>query len=264
MYTIPGYTSHMVNFLETSHGFVVDSRAFTVGGPGRVSPMLKVECRKQMQVWIRMLGEVLASEFPGWDILSAFSVFELKPAASRRQDDEDVILERDSFLASSAQRLAQVFNFNLEGFIAELEDHRPVAQHLLVSQQMANFEAWAAALRRTQKRKCVRDQHPCDNLLCALAKYGAFQGASTAGVEQLFSQVSKQTSPARKHMGPQLLLAEVKIFADYTRAESGYLVEVAQIAWTLLGNGKPRNCSQTERLDAGIKRKPAEDTSSVA
>ena len=249
----------MVSFLETSHGYVVNSRAFSLGGPGRISLALKAECRKHLQVWIRLLGEVLASEFPGWDVLSAFSVFELKPAESRMQEDEDVQHERTEFLATSAQRLAQVFDLSLEDFVAELEDHRPLAQHLVVSQQVDAFAAWSGALRKTQKRKSIRDKYPCANLLRALCKSGAFQGASTAGVEQLFSQVSKQTSPARKHMNPDLLLSEVKIFADWNKTEAAHIVEVAQVAWTLLGNGMPRDTSQTERMDKGVKRHMVED-----
>ena len=99
----------------------------------------------------------------------------------------------------------------------------------------------------------MTEAHPSDTLRLVIMRYLAFHGCSTSGVEQNFSKLQNQITPARDHMDPATYLAEAKVVIDCSENDLKEVCKVAQDCWRKV-HGPPRN-SCCNRLDAGIPRK---------
>ena len=88
-----------------------------------MTPAMRQECRQLCQKWVRLVGETILAEFPSYDILGSFHVFNLDPKA--RRDASDCLVQDSA--ATALARLAKHCNVDPAALTAELEDHRPIA-----------------------------------------------------------------------------------------------------------------------------------------
>ena len=51
----------------------------SVGGPDAVTPGMLTECYEQMAAWVYLAREAIQIEWPSFEAIRAFSVFQLKP-----------------------------------------------------------------------------------------------------------------------------------------------------------------------------------------
>lgn len=100
--------------------------------------------------------------------------------------------------------------------------------------------------------------HPSDVLRMVLVRYVAFHGCSTSGVEQNFSQLQRQVTPARDHMNADVYFAEAKVLIDSAEHDMKDICREAQSCWREL-YGAPRKSCQC-RVDAGVPRKRQADS----
>lgn len=250
-----GYTTEALKLLERSRGFLLPSGPKTLGGEKRVTPAMRQECRQLCQKWVRLVGETILAEFPSYDILGSFHVFNLDPKA--RRDASDCLVQDSA--ATALARLAKHCNVDPAALTAELEDHRPIALQLAAECRMDNFSAWKEAIARSQSRKTVRQNHPCQSLKEVLICYGALQSSSTSAVERLFSQVQNHVPHDRAHMLAQHLKSEVKLLAmEQGMASSMDLIDLARANWAA-NYGTPRRNHQP-RLDKGVAKKRSAET----
>ena len=161
--------------------------------------------------------------------------------------------------AISLERLAQVLDLDADQLALELSLHEPIARHEARTPNTSSFECWRTAVMRTSSAApAVRAKFPSENLFILLSRYGAWSGASTSGIEQLFSRLADHIPPDRQHMSSELYLAEAKLLADVTLEDSGDVLQIARKLWTLR-SGPPRASCAT-RLDKGIPRPLAGDS----
>ena len=192
MYEKVGYTSHCLELTQRGRGFQLPNGPVTLGGRGRITPAMRAECKTLAQQWVRLVGETLLAEFPGYDVMAAFHVFDLSGRTKKSPDDFQL---QDSVEASMG-RLAKFVGTDKDRLTAEMEDHLPVALQLAADHKLDSFSAWRQALLRTHSCKSLRDMRPSDALRAALVVCGAFQSASTCPVERLFSQVQSHVPQA--------------------------------------------------------------------
>lgn len=81
-----GYCEYMLKQLEKRRGFLVRDTPKTIGGLTQSNKdQVLLECQRRMQVWVKMACQAVQSEFPAFDVLSAFSLFDI--TADSAEDD---------------------------------------------------------------------------------------------------------------------------------------------------------------------------------
>ena len=103
-----GYTQVMLQSLKSQRGFL-DSRGSpkTLGGPGKVTAALLQRCLCRMQLFVDLAVETLRSEFPDFDVVMAFSAFDL--------EHSDKVKPEERYL----QRLSEVFDLDFDQLAQE-------------------------------------------------------------------------------------------------------------------------------------------------
>ena len=247
-----GYTAHCLTCLKRARGFMLGDEPKTIGGPGRVDQSIIERCLRRMQCWTRLAVSVVRAEFPSWELLYAFGLRDVSGRAARQGSTD---AEQQDFRQSSLARLATVFGVDLNTLTAEFEDHEPIAQSLYKQARISCWEAWADAVKRTQLHASSRARHPAVALKEVLLRYGAYNGATSSGVEQCFTIQNRACRPERNHMELPLELDELKLQTDHVPTDVPDILQSARILWTQR-YGKPRTSVRAQpRLDKGTKRK---------
>lgn len=140
----------------------------------------------------------------------------------------------------------------------QFDFYEGVAATIYESKRVSCWEAWAGALRRTMGRGNYQTlaRHPSKCLLLVMHRYGAYNGATTSGVEQAFSLQQKLLDGRSGSLG--LELDEMKIVVDCgsTASEVDDLARGAQEVWRkCFGNARKSAKVDSFRLDKGLKRK---------
>jgi hypothetical protein len=204
---------------------------------------LEHRCLGRMKAWVKVAETVVAAEFPYFDCLLAFEVLNLskQPKGHRSADAQKA--ESEERDAANIARLALLLHLDREELFTQWIDHRPIARRILVSESTTNFEAWKAAVLRTQRSSHGRVRHPAVTLTKLLVAYGCY-GASSSGVEQGFSKTQKNVS---------------KTLMD--TAEVSEMTSRAAVMWKL-HYGEVRSSPKHPRIDKGLKRVPAAGSNS--
>ena len=240
-----GYTTHVLEQLKTPRGFTLNGPARTIGGPSRVTPAIQARCIQALQLYTRLAVETLEAEFPSFELLACFHILNVAPNVDVRSEFQE--------FSSALGRLAQVVELDEEELAEELQVHEGIARHE-ASQGRSTFDAWKQAVLRTSAcQRSVREHFPCENLWKLLTRHGAWSGASTSGIEQLFSRVCDHFPADRACLTEEHLFYEVKVLADVTKADQKDICELAQMCWALISDA-PRK-SSTSRIDKGVPRK---------
>ena len=237
------YTKYMISQLQSTKGFLVKGEPKTVGGAQKVTPSLVAECIGIMRLYVSLAVEVVRCEFPQFEILGAFRIFDLQQSAT--PDPAEV--------AKHAERLCQVFGVQTPSFLQEFWDHKFIAMNECKAHGLTNVDAWVSSVRKTSSRPSLKCNHPSDALRAILMRFVAYHGCCTSGVEQSFSKLQNQFPPARDHMIMQNYLAEAKVVIDFNEYDKASVGKLAQQCWTKTF-GTPR-ASCKRRLDTGVPRK---------
>ena len=226
----------------------------SIGGPGKVSAAALSTCLANMRLYVNLAVEVVHSEFPQFELLQAFCLFDVQHAQQERLHQDDAMT------SEHAARLCQVFGVDLETFQQQFYDHLPIAINEARCHKLSNPDAWKAAIRKTSSRRSDAKAHPSDELAAIAMRYVAYQGCCSSGVEQAFSKLQNQIAPARDHMTSENYLMEAKVVVDHDvcAAERQEVFGVAQEWWRRFF-GRPRT-SCLDRLDAGVPRKRKADS----
>jgi hypothetical protein len=72
----------MLQRLQDPVVVLIDGQPKTVGGSGTVTLAMQRRCLARMSAWCRLAQMTLKAEFPDWDALCAFDVFDLEVEGS--------------------------------------------------------------------------------------------------------------------------------------------------------------------------------------
>eukprot|EP00972_Heterocapsa_arctica_P042743 6303250-Heterocapsa_arctica.AAC.1 len=103
------------------------------------------------------------------------------------------------------QRLAHFFGLDARKLGEQFEDYAALVlqEHKAVGPGATWMSSWQAALQRVLGRADRLRQHPNAELLCVVARYLAWSGCTTSGVEQTFSVGQWLLPQRRKKLGSQ-------------------------------------------------------------
>ena len=239
--TRSGYTRHALQKLAAAPRLLrlADGTIRQIGGQPVTQDILD-RCYARMAAWIKLVIQCLSAETPAYDILATFGAFALCPLPS------------NEVMQSSLARLAQVFNLDSGKLHAEFMVARHHACQLHKSRKDADcFQAWAESANRMSRCRNLRRQtlaghRSSDNLRLLLARYGAFQGASTSAVERNFQLLSFSDANTNGRM--QLMV--LKLRAEVNAANEARILSRARQIWTVVFGSAKRSGS---RWSAGAK-----------
>ena len=239
-----GYTQHMLETLKKSRGWLCRGRPRSIGGAAAGYASAVEAALQSLQAFVRVALETLQAEFPPFELLGSFMVFNVQSGRDK--------LETEDLQTQAAERLCQVLGFGFEEFLGEFAAHQPVAFYEARSGK-DNFDAWkSAVLKSRASQKPVREHYPSEILTEVLARYGAWQSASTSGIERLFSMSTDHVPSDRQLLKEEHYFAEIKVRADLALHNKEDVAEIAQQLW-MLHSGPPRK-SCFQRLDEGCRR----------
>ncbi|CAK0813414.1 unnamed protein product, partial [Prorocentrum cordatum] len=188
-----GYTKHMIDLLRNPLSIPVAGRS-KVGSCSGVSLAAQARCLARMGNWVVVATETLRAEFPWFEVVQAWSVFN--------------VVERDrdaghhSLRARRAQRLEQlqrlVTAFGLQADPEHLDDQlqglRHVALRVAAEEHLESRDAWVRAVTIARRTRMAGSMGCGKDLLSLLVRFWA-SGASTSGVEQSFAQIVGCSGP---------------------------------------------------------------------
>ncbi len=229
-----GFTGLMIDMLRTPRLVFIDHTPKTIGGKRaqELAPTID-RCLNRLQQWVILANHVLRAEMPKFESIQSFSALRLTPLSERRQTTDD---ERAT-LNEKLAKLAQLLRCDTGTLTDQFFDHLPVAQNHYDHTGCTSFAGWRHAIetvRGNNRRHRANRAHPCDQLLRVLIRAGAW-GASTSGVEQLFStsraaHVCQRASLEDMHIRDELFLLSTKSGA--TNASDQELAEGAALVWS--------------------------------
>ena len=173
---VPGCTSVVLQSLRRARTFVVGGVALTIGAKEGLPAATVASCMRRMAAWAALAKNVIQAEFPSWDVLMAFQVFEVRSRHDTtvhrgQRDDKDI----DDCL----KRICNALNLAFDMLRAQYYYYEPVAINIARSRKCSNFEAWKAAVSK-------RITFPCDVLQEVLIRYATWN-ASSSDVERGFA-----------------------------------------------------------------------------
>ena len=251
-----GYTAVALEFLQRPRTIYVDRRPKRLGGlPRPQMADVAHECLKRFASWTKLAEEVVAAEFPQFEILQAMSCFELTPMSDRRLLDGSTAQTEAKSLEEKLSKLAAVLAVDELHLKSQFHDFHALAQHKYDESGVESFVAWRACVLASHENKKRAVLHPSKTLSHVLARAAGW-GASTSGVEQMFSGVrdlcKKQPRIREWHMRDEIFLLSTH---GYTEAEDAELARAAVLIWAQLF-GEQR-ASPTESAFKSVARQRA-------
>ena len=254
-FEVPGLTWLAVQTLCRPRTYVLNGVPKTVGSATGPSHILKGETLKRMRAWTVVALAVIGAEFPEWELMATFRVFDLQSGcAAAKQSPQPIGRERQGLLT----KLANVLQLPAAELIDQFHVFEPMAIRNKKINNCSNFAAWSSAVLPTQSRQTTakaKEKYTASCLIPVLARYGAWVSSSSE-VERGFAKTSKirggqsedlntsneesilllQSDLPQKHEVPELISAACKLWAKFY--------------------GRPRVARQHRqpRIDAGIKK----------
>jgi hypothetical protein len=239
-----GYTAFIMRALQTPVLVFVNNLPKTVGGPQSVSPEMMTRAVGRLHAWCKLAKETIRAEYPDWDVLCAFAMFDLSGTGKELTACHEHIKLLSRALDVEPDDLREGYEYAL-----------PIALHKKkFSPNLSNLEAWVATMAHIKKsRKLTKSTIALRHVL---ARYAAWTG-STCGVERSFSKAAWAIEHSRGNSNDFLENDELVIIGGgYGKDEEDEIAATAQDVWEECNYGQPR-VRVCERLDAGIKRKAA-------
>lgn len=246
--SLPGYTSFMLKNLQRSRAVRLDSTAvITLGCPHGVPRSIVDQCLARMRSFTAVAKEVLAAEFPHYDLNRAFCIFNL--AASGGLTPHSIENMPDE-VSCNFRRLAQAFSVDMFELVAQYNDHLPMASRTKMLSGCSNQDAWKDALHKTQRHS--KKSHPAGALVPVLQRYLCYT-VSTAKVEQSFSKLKRVLGEQCLGGSATFEARLVKVVLDRTgTSKDTERIHRARALWATHWSSCRR--PYTERLDKGIAR----------
>ena len=238
-----GHTAVMLKNLRRPVVLFWHGQPKTIGGEGSATHEIMQRCRHRMLNWARLAKLVVKAEFPSFDVLVAFSAFNVASTGERGKHVD---------LAGSRPQLkliARVLGLNETILIEAYDLVKPLAvKKKAAIAELSNVGAWKHAIEHIAQARCMNDKVAV--LLAALCRYAAWAGSSVGCEHSLsFFQWALESRVAWRSNA--LEVDELQLLSDRDASEDNKLYELAQEIWKSTGYGKARKPHET-RLDAGL------------
>ena len=164
-----GCTRVMLRFLSKPRTYLVAggasfNGATTIGGA--CADAVRERCLARMRCWFRLAMEVCHAEWPFFDVLQAFTVFNLDHQSSTLWHGQCETTSREK----SWERLAQLFGYQPATLFHQYTRHLPLAE--AAPDSLGNLGRWRHALSRTTRMQ-TSIQWCSDDLRMVLTHYAS-------------------------------------------------------------------------------------------
>ena len=245
--TIPGYTKHVLDILKRPRLLYCPNGAIKSVG-GRAADAALQNCFRRMEAYTALVADVVRTEFPDYELLCAFSVFNLDDSGRDRPANTGGDI--------SLQRLAKAFDVHEAALKDQYHRLRAVAlQKKRDRPDVCNKTAWQEAVRSCHRHHGTKLNWNLSALLPVLWRFVGWT-AATSGVEQNFSKALRSIGPQRGSLTPEHEETAVR-FAVYKpeQKELDTLIAKARELWAA-HYGSPREML-FQRCDKGAHKVPA-------
>ncbi len=167
----------------------------TLGSESGPSKSLVQECLGRMMAWARLANAVCETEFPGYGLIWALSVFALSNNGQDQTPQKSEHVETSYEINNRLGTLARAFNVDEAALVTQLNEHKRLAQQEFDNHPGESaMEAWRRGFRLTQSDAKRRKRFPADALMpvlrCCLVAPG-----NTSGIERDFSKAERLLGP---------------------------------------------------------------------
>ena len=240
------FTAHVLEFLKQRRTLFLADGARSIGGPHAMTAAILTRCMEKMRCWVSLAHSVVRAEFPNFEILQAFAIFDLVGARHTAGDLRDYVEKLKVWI----ERFCKFLKLDYQELVVEFEQHQPIAKRIYDTGGGTVFQAWQSAITRTQADSKKRARYPVDNLRALLFRFGAY-GGSTSGVERLFSASKGAAGIFRADLSHQHINDELQLLNDKNPKGDQDLISKARAVWIQL-YGASRNCvGRPARLHTG-------------
>ena len=192
--------------LQVPAVILVGRDAKTIGGDGAITTAMRTTCLARMMNFCKLAKLTITAEFPSFDTLVAFEVFDIP-------DDATISGDISASAGNQLQLLARVFGLNPDKLRRGFAFTRPIAvqkKHTL--SELSNLSAWKAAIDHIGRAR--RFDSNVLTLLAALLRYGSWT-ASSCGVERTFSLFQWSLESRKAWLTDSLVNDELKIHSSH-------------------------------------------------
>lgn len=220
-----GYTSYALQLMRGSTRLLnlAGNRFKRIGGMASIDSAMLDRCFARMAGWVHLVGLSIKAEFPDWELLAAFGALNLSPLPAQAVIDQ------------SLRRLSSVFGLSYINLNMEFVDFQRFAidtyNRQSAKEPLSCYRAWVHSVERMKGARDKRSLHPSTNLMPLMARYGAFCGATTSGVERTFKEFCKQAGKERGSLNIEQANCELKLRSEVQPENIPELVTAARAIW---------------------------------
>jgi len=240
------YTKYMLTLLTVSPVTVQISanEHKTIGDRMGVSQAIIGQCLGHMQPWVKLCVSVVRAEYPAFELVQSFAVFQCDPRRAGRVHGD---------FQNDIDKLALAFKQDSSQLRSELEGLRHVAACHSEKTGCSNFHAYKHAVHRAKASQRLHACHPTGALEVVLTRFPTFKNC-TSKLEQDFSWFHDLMGDKRLHSldDTESCLAKVLLDKPKDPQELRAVLAEAQSIW-LEHYGISRT-GATDRMDTGAKK----------
>lgn len=192
---------------------------------GAVSEALLNKCFGKLAAYVRLVVQTVRAEFPDFELIQAFSVLALDPAAN---------LETKANL-QSIEKLAAVFRVEGPLLLMQLKESRPYALKRKWAENLSDLSAWELSIRPQMKYDVSRRPNELALIVSRSLLFAACCG--TPKNERVFAQHTRHYKAQRAMLTPRQVDAEMRLRSESHNEDE--LIKKAMAVWRE-GFGKPR------------------------
>ena len=252
-----GFTQHMLQQLKHPRSFSTRAGPMTIGSASGVPHHVVERCLQRMCSWLVLVVATVRAEFPSWQLVQAFCIFDTDPASAihHGQGCADEALRRLALACrvphpELARQCALVRPTAIQArrsYVIDQGDWQ--GQHQVcqgpVDEATVNVRVWAEGLE-----ECEASSGKCPDLREVQVLYHTMVGCTTSGVEHLHTKHKKLLDGHNMDNDSENNL--IKVAWDYDEAEEAQVIDLATGIWARL-YGRPRQ-HRKRRKDHGQHR----------
>lgn len=228
-----GFTKLMLEAIKRVRVVFLGRCPLTIGDAAGPNPEVIGRCFARMACWVRLCISILKAEFPAFEVVQCFSVFNLGGHGGRGghggHGGRAGLVHPDD--AAKFQRLALLCQVDPGKLRAEFADLQPTACRIHADEGCDVLGAWQRAVAVVTRTPAMVRKHPIPALLSVLQRFAAYR-ASTSGVEQSFAHLHFVEKAKRSDTSEQAELDSLTLRLDTPASLHEPMISEAQRLWT--------------------------------
>jgi hypothetical protein len=217
-----GYTYYATQVLQTPRLVSTSSgETKTIGGPGSVTVEIIGRCLSRMAGWARLSLQCISFEYPGWDLVLCYVIFNLSDYKEKHGFGTD-------FADGCIARLAKAMNKDCEELKRQMLAYVGFAKACYMrSPSLGHAMGWVNSIVRPNGRRLPEGAPLSD----VIHKLQSWNGLTSSGVEQSFSKTSRCIGKFHENMSDSKRTDCNMLILDTDDIDDDVLITAARRIW---------------------------------